>query len=114
MRTLILLTTLLLLALHTQAESPQGSTKEAPDEEQDISVFFGGDKGTALQDAGERRYHARDMEERGVGYALNLGHPFNFITSLCSSFHSKRQIDQFLAAKICLCISWGLIHKKTQ
>nr|Q62713.1 RecName: Full=Neutrophil antibiotic peptide NP-3A; Short=RatNP-3a; AltName: Full=Neutrophil defensin 3; Flags: Precursor [Rattus norvegicus]AAA91971.1 defensin RatNP-3 precursor [Rattus norvegicus]AAC99551.1 defensin 3a [Rattus norvegicus] len=51
MRTLTLLTTLLLLALHTQAESPQGSTKEAPDEEQDISVFFGGDKGTALQDA---------------------------------------------------------------
>ncbi|MCV4714500.1 hypothetical protein OFC05_31000, partial [Escherichia coli] len=49
MRTLTLLTTLLLLALHTQAESPQGSTKEAPDEEQDISVFFGGDKGTALQ-----------------------------------------------------------------
>uniref|UniRef100_F1LSU5 Defensin alpha 31 n=1 Tax=Rattus norvegicus TaxID=10116 RepID=F1LSU5_RAT len=56
MRTLTLLTALLLL-LHTQAESPQGSPKEAPDQEQldmedqDISVFFGGDKGTALQDA---------------------------------------------------------------
>uniref|UniRef100_F1LQB7 Defensin NP-4 precursor n=1 Tax=Rattus norvegicus TaxID=10116 RepID=F1LQB7_RAT len=58
MRTLTLLTTLLLL-LHTQAESPQGSrsTEEALDQEQlvmedqDISISFGGDKGTALQDA---------------------------------------------------------------
>ncbi|XP_032775204.1 neutrophil antibiotic peptide NP-4-like [Rattus rattus] len=57
MRMLTLFTTLLLLALHTQGESPQGRAKVAPDQEQlvmedqDISVFFGGDKGTALQDA---------------------------------------------------------------
>ncbi|XP_032775353.1 neutrophil antibiotic peptide NP-2-like [Rattus rattus] len=59
MRTLTLLTTFLLLAFHTQAESPQGSgsTEEALDQEQlvmedqDISISLGGDKGTALQDA---------------------------------------------------------------
>nr|Q62716.1 RecName: Full=Neutrophil antibiotic peptide NP-1; Short=RatNP-1; AltName: Full=Neutrophil defensin 1; Flags: Precursor [Rattus norvegicus]AAA91974.1 defensin RatNP-1 precursor [Rattus norvegicus] len=57
MRTLTLLTALLLLALHTQAKSPQGTAEEAPDQEQlvmedqDISISFGGDKGTALQDA---------------------------------------------------------------
>ncbi|XP_032775327.1 neutrophil antibiotic peptide NP-2-like [Rattus rattus] len=57
MRTLTLLTTLLLLALHTQAEFPQGRTEESPDqkllimEDQDISISFTGDKGTPLQDA---------------------------------------------------------------
>ncbi|XP_021075551.1 neutrophil antibiotic peptide NP-2-like [Mus pahari] len=57
MRMFTLLTILLLLALHTQAESPQGSTEEAPDQEQlvkedqDISISFGGDKGAALLDA---------------------------------------------------------------
>jgi defensin alpha len=44
MRMFTLLTTLLQLTLHTQAESPQGSTEEAPDQEQlakedqDISI----------------------------------------------------------------------------
>ncbi|XP_032775224.1 neutrophil antibiotic peptide NP-4 [Rattus rattus] len=56
MRMLTLLTTLLLLALHTQAESPQGRAKAAPDQDmvmddQDISISFGWYKGTALQDA---------------------------------------------------------------
>ena len=65
---LTLLTTLLLLALHMQAGSPQGSTEEAPDQEQlvkedqDISTSFGGDKCSTLQDAGERYHHARDMQ----------------------------------------------------
>ncbi|XP_028639777.1 neutrophil antibiotic peptide NP-2-like, partial [Grammomys surdaster] len=56
MKMLPLLTTLLLLALQTQAESPQGRAEEDPDREQlvkedrDISISFGGDKSTALQD----------------------------------------------------------------
>ena len=68
MRMFTLLTTLLLLALHTQAESPQGGTEEASDQEhsvnedQDISISFTGDKNTAIQNAGERNHRARDME----------------------------------------------------
>uniref|UniRef100_A0A8C6HD68 Alpha-defensin N-terminal domain-containing protein n=1 Tax=Mus spicilegus TaxID=10103 RepID=A0A8C6HD68_MUSSI len=42
-----LLTTLLLLTLHMQAGSPQGSTEE----DQDISTSFGGDKCSTLQDS---------------------------------------------------------------
>ncbi|XP_052018543.1 neutrophil antibiotic peptide NP-2-like isoform X2 [Apodemus sylvaticus] len=68
MRMLALLTTLLLLALQTQAEFPQGSAEEAPDQEQlveedqDISISFGEDKGTALLDSGERSHHIRVTE----------------------------------------------------
>ncbi|XP_030099772.1 neutrophil antibiotic peptide NP-2-like [Mus musculus] len=57
MRMFTLLTTLLLLALHTQAGSHQGSSEEAPDQEQlvkedqDISTSFGMDKCSTLQDA---------------------------------------------------------------
>ncbi|XP_034376755.1 neutrophil antibiotic peptide NP-2-like [Arvicanthis niloticus] len=57
MRMLTLLTTLLLLALQTQAESPQGRAEEDPDleqlveEDQVISISLGGDKSTALQEA---------------------------------------------------------------
>ena len=64
MRMFTLLTTLLLLALHTQAGSHQGSSEEAPDQEQlvkedqDISTSFGMDKCSTLQDAGERPHHA--------------------------------------------------------
>ncbi|XP_028637640.1 neutrophil antibiotic peptide NP-2-like [Grammomys surdaster] len=56
MRMLTLLTTLLLLALQTQAESPPGRVEEDSDreplveEDQDIFISVGGDKGTALQD----------------------------------------------------------------
>ncbi|XP_031198501.1 neutrophil antibiotic peptide NP-2-like [Mastomys coucha] len=57
MKMLTLIMTLLLLALETQAESPKGRNDEAPDQEQlvnedqDISISFGGDKGTALLSA---------------------------------------------------------------
>ncbi|XP_051025932.1 neutrophil antibiotic peptide NP-1-like [Acomys russatus] len=57
MRTLALLTALLLLVLQTQAEPLLARGEEAPDqvhvgdEDQDMAISFGGDKTTALQDA---------------------------------------------------------------
>lgn len=73
MRTLILLIALLLLALQTQAEPLLGRAEKVLDQEQlgeddqDISIFLGGDDSTALQDAGERCQHVRDMEQ-GEGW----------------------------------------------
>ena len=58
MRVLTLLTTFLLLALHTQAESLQGSNAKVVKEDQDISIFFGGGKSTSIQNANERNHHA--------------------------------------------------------
>lgn len=68
MRTLTLLVALLLLAFETRAEPFEGSAEELLDQDllgeddQDMSISFGGDERTALQYAGERRRHVRGME----------------------------------------------------
>ncbi|NP_001028250.1 neutrophil defensin 4 precursor [Rattus norvegicus] len=71
MGTLTLLTTLLLLALHTQAESPQGCTEDQKlliMEDQDISISFTGDKGTALQDADVKSGVICNCRPRGCSF----------------------------------------------
>ncbi|MBZ3890087.1 Defensin-5 [Sciurus carolinensis] len=68
MRTLALLTALLLLALQAQAQPLSERNEEAPDQEQsgeenqDVEISFAGAAASALREAGERPQHATGME----------------------------------------------------
>ncbi|XP_036022721.1 alpha-defensin 9-like [Onychomys torridus] len=61
MKTLVLLSALVLLAFLAQADSLPEATEETKNEDQpgvedqDVSISFGGPKGSALQDAAARR-----------------------------------------------------------
>ena len=80
MRTLILLSAILLVALQTWAEPLQARADEMPGQEQppagdqDVLIYFSGDEDSSLQVPGERRQHA-ELQTRGKDrrQALELG-----------------------------------------